>query len=295
MAAKLHANESLSLLQTIHFSSVSEVEPGDSDGEIEFDVDFDHPSRKKKKKDECKPLMGNSQSTEEDKKSNVFDDPEYSAIIHAAEQAMESGILPIRIYQGSSGSYFVRNIEEENIGVYKPKDEEPYGHLNPKWTKWLHKTCSPCCFGRSCLVPNQGYLSEVGASIVDEKLNLNIVPKTKIVYLSSDSFHYHFKDRFVMRSKRIIESICVGSINDTNWPKKVGSLQMFVRGYRDASVVLEEIKQESLPPHLQRQLQLQFERLVVLDYIIRNTGSHSHLLLAPPTNVLRQIEGTIIG
>ena len=64
--------------------------------------------------------------------------------------------------------------------MFKPKDEEPYGHLNPKWTKWVHKLCCPCCFGRSCLVPNQGYLSEAGASIVDEVLRLDIVPKTKV-------------------------------------------------------------------------------------------------------------------
>ena len=69
---------------------------------------------------------------------------------------------------------------QENIGVFKPKDEEPYGRLNPKWTKWLHKICCPCCFGRSCIVPNQGYLSEVGASIVDERLGLNVVPKTDV-------------------------------------------------------------------------------------------------------------------
>ena len=69
---------------------------------------------------------------------------------------------------------------QENIAVFKPKDEEPYGALNPKWTKWMHKICCPCCFGRSCLVPNQGYLSEAGASIVDEKLGLDIVPKTKV-------------------------------------------------------------------------------------------------------------------
>ena len=64
--------------------------------------------------------------------------------------------------------------------MFKPKDEEPYGQLNPKWTKWMHKICCPCCFGRSCLVPNQGYLSETGASIVDEKLGLNVVPNTKV-------------------------------------------------------------------------------------------------------------------
>lgn len=69
---------------------------------------------------------------------------------------------------------------QETIAVFKPKDEEPYGHLNPKWTKWLHKLCCPCCFGRSCIVPNQGYLSEAGAYIVDQKLSLGIVPKTKV-------------------------------------------------------------------------------------------------------------------
>ena len=79
---------------------------------------------------------------------------------------------------------------QDIIGVFKPKDEEPYGHLNPKWTKWMHKLCCPCCFGRGCLVPNQGYLSEAGASIVDEKLGLGIVPKT-MVSLSLSLTHIH--------------------------------------------------------------------------------------------------------
>lgn len=30
---------------------------------------------------------------------------------------------------------------QEVIGVFKPKSEEPYGHLNPKWTKYFHKVC----------------------------------------------------------------------------------------------------------------------------------------------------------
>merc|ERR1712179_842167 len=93
---------------------------------------------------------------------NVIDDPEFAAIIRSVEQAIDHGILPQRIYQGSSGSYFVKSKEGKTVGVFKPKDEEPYGHLNPKWTKWCHKMCCPCCFGRTCLVPNQGYLSEAG-------------------------------------------------------------------------------------------------------------------------------------
>ena len=56
-----------------------------------------------------------------------------------AEAAIEAGVYPTRIYQGSSGSYFVKNPEGKTIGVFKPKDEEPYGRLNPKWTKFWHR------------------------------------------------------------------------------------------------------------------------------------------------------------
>lgn len=38
-------------------------------------------------------------------------------------------------------------------------------------------------------MPNQGYLSEAGASLVDEKLRLMIVPKTKVVWLASPTFN----------------------------------------------------------------------------------------------------------
>jgi len=47
---------------------------------------------------------------------------------------------------------------------------------------------------------------------------------------------------------------------------------LFVSGFDDAENVLREISSNPLPPNLQKELQLQFEKLVVLDYIIRNTG-----------------------
>ncbi|PIO75710.1 hypothetical protein TELCIR_02233 [Teladorsagia circumcincta] len=60
-----------------------------------------------------------------------------------------------------------------------------------------------CCFGRACLIPNNGYLSETGASIVDDMLQvfkttlylhegfqLYIVPKTRVVRMASPSFYY---------------------------------------------------------------------------------------------------------
>lgn len=98
----------------------------------------------------------------------------------------------------------------------------------------MHKICCPCCFGRSCLVPNQGYLSEAGASIVDERLGLNIVPKTKvsalssphgtlhnllsfrmwqIVHLASEVFHYHANDRMKIRMRKFATE---------QWPDSIG-------------------------------------------------------------------------
>ena len=132
------------------------------------------------------------------------DDPEFTEVVRQAEIAIEAGIYPTRIYQGSSGSYFVKNIEGKIVAVFKPKDEEPYGRLNPKWTKWMHKMCCPCCFGRSCLIPNQGYMSEAGASLVDTKLGLNVVPKTKVVRLASETFNYLRIDREKARAKKMV-------------------------------------------------------------------------------------------
>lgn len=156
--------------------------------------------------------------------------------------------------------------------MFKPKDEEPYGRLNPKWTKLFHKLCCPCCFGRACLIPNQGYLSEAGASLVDTKLNLDIVPKTRVVRLVSETFNYPRIDRQKAKIKRTIkERMPAARFKRMTLPPKTGSFQLFVDGYKDADHWLRRFEQEPLSSRMAQKFQLQFERLVVLDYIIRNT------------------------
>eukprot|EP01136_Pigoraptor_vietnamica_P045881 Opistho-1_new@24421 len=196
---------------------------------------------------------------DEDEGGDAIEDAEFRAVFKEVLAAIEEGIHPKRIEQGSSGSYFVLNRQQEIVGVFKPKDEEPYGQFNPKWTKWFHKVCCPCCFGRSCLIPNQGYMSEAGASLVDTKMKLNVVPKTKVVRIASPAFNYSFLKREYTKAR------------NHQLPPKVGSLQLFVRGYRDAIDHLYRFEKEPLPPAAEKQFQLQFERLVVLDYLIRNT------------------------
>jgi hypothetical protein len=68
-------------------------------------------------------------------------------------------------------------------------------------------------------------------------------------------------------------------------PDKIGSLQLFVRGYQDGTTFLRALAAGlssataggggggGLPPNLARQFQQQFEAMVILDYIIRNTGT----------------------
>jgi len=236
---------------------------------------------------------------------NIFpDDPQFTEVVRQAEIAIEAGIYPTRIYQGSSGSYFVKNIEGKIIGVFKPKDEEPYGRLNPKWTKWMHRLCCPCCFGRSCLIPNQGYMSEAGASLVDEKLVLNVVPKTKAVRLASDTFNYLRIDREKARAKKMVSEHFpkVGRhFHRLGLPPKVGSFQTFVENFKDADYFIRRFETEPLAEPTLSDFQFKFERLVVLDYIIRNTdrGNDNWLIkyIRPPAKEAREsdAESTMSG
>lgn len=153
---------------------------------------------------------------------------EFDKVVESVRTAIELGMHPKMISQGSSGSYFARNTDGKVVGVFKPKDEEPYASRNPKWTKWLHRNLFPCCFGRACLIPNLSYVSEAAAYVLDARLRTNLVPYTDIVWLSSKSFYYDFWDRRKAWSGR------------KALPPKVGSFQVFLKGYKDANIFLRE-------------------------------------------------------
>ncbi|XP_006899331.1 PREDICTED: phosphatidylinositol 4-kinase type 2-beta [Elephantulus edwardii] len=251
------------------------AEEGDDSEDEEVGMDSGHIGTVRSSVSEItefKPIVAVTLAPSE---MNTFvDDPEFADIILRAEQAIECGVLPERIFQGSSGSYFVKDPKRKTIGVFKPKSEEPYGQLNPKWTKYVHKVLCPCCFGRGCLLPNQGYLSEAGAYLVDEKLRLGIVPKTRVVCLVSETFNYSAIDRAKSRGKKYaLEKVPkVGrKFHRIGLPPKIGSFQLFVEGYKEAEYWLRKFEADPLPENIRKEFQSQFERLVVLDYIIRNT------------------------
>ena len=153
---------------------------------------------------------------------------EFDDVVESVKVAIELGVHPKMISQGSSGSYFAKNSDGKTVGVFKPKDEEPYASRNPKWTKWIHRNLFPCFFGRACLIPNLSYISEAAAYVLDTRLRTNLVPYTDIVYLSSKSFFYDFWDRSAYYRKR------------KPFPAKVGSFQVFLKGFKDANLFLRD-------------------------------------------------------
>ncbi|ELQ34288.1 phosphatidylinositol 4-kinase LSB6, partial [Pyricularia oryzae Y34] len=153
---------------------------------------------------------------------------EFDAIVESVRVAIEQGVHPLMISQGSSGSYFARNPDGKVVGVFKPKDEEPYAAGNPKWNKWIHRNLFPCCFGRACLIPNLSYVSEAAAYTLDCQLRTHMVPYTDVVHLASKSFHYPFWERYAhSRNKKLL-------------PSKPGSFQVFLKGFKDANIFLRE-------------------------------------------------------
>ena len=161
-------------------------------------------------------------------------------------------------------------------------------------------------------------MSESAASLLDRRLNLNIVPVTEVTHLSSPTFHYDYLDRRAAKLKR----------NPFPLPEKIGSFQVFLNGYKDAEVFLRDYpwpnstnqdiitasaevnsvmgkgkKKKRLAvlvcsgdgdeddgneyvdnehvgrkfawtKELQVQFREQFEKLVLLDYLMRNTGEY---------------------
>jgi hypothetical protein len=196
---------------------------------------------------------------------------EFIAIFESVKEGIREGIEPIRIYKGSSGSYFCRDKEGQIVGVFKPKNEEPYGHLNPKWTKFIHRNLFPCCFGRECIIPNLGYISEAAASYLDQSLGLGIVPRTEIVKLASPAFHYSVKERWMHR------------LFKKPLPTKIGSFQLFLVGYQDSTMFFQNGYDrlntaeglENWTDVSVNDFKIGFEKLVILDYLIRNTDRGS--------------------
>ena len=60
--------------------------------------------------------------------------------------------------------------------------------------------------------------------------------------------------------------------SDSSYPLKLGSFQLYVEGFEESSIVLSKLDSlRPLEPELRRAFQLEFEKMTILDYAMRNT------------------------
>ena len=167
-------------------------------------------------------------------------------IIREAKRALVKGLHPILITQGISGSYWMRGLNRQVLGLFKPFDEEilaPHNPVGPRFqgALGLRRTRIGCRVGESAH-------HEVGAFVVDEFLGFGIVPRTYYAQFKHTTFFNAREDRLSFR--RIPKT-------------KMGSFQEFVGGF-------VPVDQLSLEQRATIPLD-EFQLLIVLDVILGNT------------------------
>ncbi len=106
-------------------------------------------------------------------------------------------------------------------------------------------------------------------------LGINIVPRTEVVELTSPAFNNI--------TQRTLDNLSV-RINARAFPVKTGSFQTFIHGFTDAGSLLAMIaKGLVLKGEVRQSFMEQFQRMVILDFMIRNTDRN-------PDNWLIKIE-----
>ena len=145
--------------------------------------------------------------------------------LRETQQAIYDGKLPQKTKKGTSGTYMLKNTSGQLIGVFKPGEEETYGPRNPRMSKRFQRAFAPCTYKRKGLLKNAGYLCEVAASKVDKIYELYLVPNTFLVNISCSVFYWNCSERRKYK-------------NCSKYPTKIGSYQVFVHGFIDASKIM---------------------------------------------------------
>lgn len=112
--------------------------------------------------------------------------PSHAASVNEVQKALRQAIVPIKAFRGFSGTYIMRGTGYNRLGIFKPFDEElgaphnPTGHIRrgPLGNREI----------RSAIRVGENLHREVAASVVDDALQLGIVPKTGYACLEDRGF-----------------------------------------------------------------------------------------------------------
>lgn len=97
-------------------------------------------------------------------------------ILDAARQGLERGSSPQLTPSGLGGTYFLKNGQEEVVGVFKPEDEEAGGPNNPKG----HVGCMGCPSVRNGVLSGEANLREVAAYMLDHQKFANVPATVRV-------------------------------------------------------------------------------------------------------------------
>ncbi len=204
------------------------------------------------------------------------DSPAMNEMIQKIQLAFRLGIRPQGTDEGCSGSYFLKDIDGKKLAIFKPSDEEVLASNTSKFSSKMKRifyrifphfspTAVRCMSG-------EGYKAEEASSRISEGLDLPTVPFTRITRFTHPDFYYSTEDR-----------------TSGTLPEKEGSLQTFIQESQTAEVSLSISNNSRFRPRLYQWLlslppwtnflkarvsQEEFERFVVIDFIIGNLDRH---------------------
>ena len=110
------------------------------------------------------------------------------ACIQQVEEGLRAGLKPTLCSDGTSGSYIMQGVSEENqpaVAVFKPIDEEPFAPNNPRdmQAKFGSETCRPG------VKSGESTLREAYAYMLDHD-NFSGVPPTCLVEMVHPSLPF---------------------------------------------------------------------------------------------------------
>lgn len=157
---------------------------------------------------------------------------EMKSLRNEIEKGLKAGYVPELTFEGSCGTYFLKNDKRNTVAVFKPVDEEANAPNNPRNLAGI--------FGSACLKPGilsgEAAVREVSAYILDRN-GFSGVPETYLAEVKHPNFKFDLDNEIKEKKKgmpfkeiaHLILPESYDSGEDNKMMAKVGSLQRFVR------------------------------------------------------------------
>ena len=108
-----------------------------------------------------------------------------SKIIEEIMRGMNQGLNPQLAFDGTAGTYMMKDVDRSTVAIFKPIDEEAYAPNNPRG--YIGE------FGQSSfrkgILSGEGVIREVASFLLDHD-NFSSVPPTIFAEVMHPSFNY---------------------------------------------------------------------------------------------------------